>query len=62
MHPNKFLRKRWVRKHLDSGLDPSMHSKHARQRAPFPRDERADRIRARHKRGRKVTQYEVGGW
>lgn len=60
MNPQKVYRKRWVRKHLDSGLVPGLHSKHARQRTKFALHERADRIKARHKRGRKVTKYESG--
>ena len=60
MNPKKFYAKRWVRKHLDQGLLPSMHSKHTRQRVKFPQGERAEHLRARHKRGRKVTKYELG--
>jgi hypothetical protein len=60
MNVKKFYAKAWVRKHLDAGLHPTMNSKHARQRVKFPQGERAERLRARHKRGRRVTKYELG--
>lgn len=60
MNQVKFLKKRWVRRHLEAGLIPGFHSKRARQRVQFPQDEVRDRIQARHKRGRKVTKYEAG--
>lgn len=55
MHPNKLLKKRWVKKHLKAGLIPGLHSKHARQRVKLTREQ----VRAR-KGKRKITMYEAG--
>lgn len=55
MHLNKLLKKRWVRKHLEAGLIPGLHSKHARQRTKLTKAQ----VRAR-KGKRKITMYEAG--
>ena len=54
---------RWVRALLLAGVamfDVQNQSKHSRQRQVIPEGKRKQVLKARHKRGRKVTVYELG--